>query len=95
MGYTIRYNTKGDKGIHREEMKKTNYRWVARVMTVLLLVGALGYFGNWESVKLWLIPGNPTVTEAATRELISEIMDGRAITEAFNDFCLSIVTGEI
>jgi len=93
MGYTIRYENKGDKIISRSSNKRFRYTWLIVLSGIILMSIALTKSTDPETIKEWLIPGNPVVTEEAIRDMILNLQNGLPVSEAFSHFCIRIIQG--
>ena len=93
MGYTIRYENKGDKIISRSSNKRFRYTWLIVLSGIILMSIALTKSTDPETIKEWLIPGNPMVTKAAFSLMIDELREGESFTDAVTTFCNEIIAG--
>lgn len=87
MAYRIRYGPpqKGERGGRILDKKIVPFILVA----LLIVAAALGVSNP--TVKEYLIPGNPEVTEAALIDFIDDIKQGAAFGDAMTAFCREII----
>ena len=91
MGYRVEYGPQEKK----QESKLWNSLKMQILTTVFLLFFVLGVRGAWpegtEKLKEFLLPGQPSVTETAFQNLISDLKEGDSIPDAVSTFCREIV----
>ena len=90
MAYSIQYDPEYNS---RFPIKPFNKVWT-KLASYLLIVSVLilclfGYAR--ETVKSWLLPGDPTVTEDALISMVEDIRAGEPIGDAITAFCLEIL----
>lgn len=84
MAYRIVY------GPEPKPKREGSKRWIALLCVAVLLIG-LFLTGADESVKRWLLPGDPEETAAALDNLVQGIREGENLGEAVGAFCREIV----
>lgn len=84
MAYRIVY------GPEPKPKQKGSKRWIAMLCAAALLAG-LFLTGAGESLKNWLLPGDPEVTAAALDSLVQGIREGEDLGDAVGAFCREIV----
>ena len=93
MGYTIRYIPGEDKVVYKPVKKRKIKLWISAVVIVCLICVWLWNPVALDEVKVWLLPGDAAITEAATLQLITDLQNGQKISEAFTAFCLHVIEG--
>lgn len=90
MGYRVEYETV--RKVRRMEQKTARLPAMigAALVLFLILVGIFWPEGK-ETLRNFLIPGDPAVTVAALEELAEELETGAPLGEALDNFCRSIV----
>lgn len=94
MGYIIEYDTQKDF------CKNADTTWLrVRVLTAaFLLMGCIAARATWqegcEQLRLLLIPGEPTVTEAAFLQMMDRLHYGEPVGECITAFCKTIVAND-
>jgi len=88
MGYRITYGqTLRKTNLPTNQKKTTMKKWIYFALVCVLLVFALS-FGT---VRRYLLPGDPVVTERALRELVSDLRTGEKVSDAVTAFCREIL----
>lgn len=90
VGYLIQYdpdmNHKYPKSCHVRTKKIWGYVLGTTVVVVLLVLSVKFR----DSILLWLLPGDPSVTATALQDLIIDFRDGAPVGEAVSAFCQEI-----
>ena len=88
MGYRITYGqTVMKTDLLTERKKSTVKKWICSA----LLCGVLVFALSSGTIRRYLLPGDPVVTERALRELASDIYSGEKVSDAVTAFCREIL----
>ena len=88
MGYRIIYGQDGIKTKLLPDRRMVVLRkWVILAFACVALVLSL----SSKTVRHYLLPGDPVVTEKALQELVSDLRDGEKVSEAVTAFCQEIL----
>lgn len=88
MGYRITYGQEAIKtDLPDNRNRVVSKRWVVSVLVCIALVLAL----SSGTVRSFLLPGDPVVTERALQELLSDLRAGEKVSDAVTAFCEEIL----
>ena len=89
MAYQIRYT---DSSVIKEQKinNVVGSKWIVGFSIAFLIGGIL----QLESVKNFLIPGNPKVTKAAFSSFTQQLRDGEEFYDAAAVFCRQIIESD-
>ena len=91
MAYRIDYSGTGEPVKLTENSSKKGKRlWPVACICLVLLFGFL--YPKKDVLEKLLIPGDPQVTKAATKELIDDLRAGEGIANSLQAFCSEIIT---
>ena len=89
MGYRILYDNDNIQ-IATVGTKKPFSRIIAVLLIFMLIVGGLKTIG-WDSLKYYLLPGDPHITETAFCSMMESIRTGEPVKDAVTAFCVEII----
>ena len=89
MGYRISYDNERMQ-IEQESGRHTYSRLISVLVVCLLVLGSLKLIG-WDSLKNYVLPGDPELTEAAFTDMVESIRAGESVTDAVTAFCVEII----
>lgn len=88
MGYRITYGQNVIKSKLPPDRRTVVLRkWIVSALACLALVLAL----SSKTVRHYLLPGDPVVTERALHELASDLRSGEKVSDAVTAFCREIL----
>jgi len=91
MGYKIQYDPQSNYKFPANMTRPLLKKWcVGAILLTFLVVGTV-IAGNNGMLKNILYPGDPDVTSAALREMLSDIRAGESVKEAVTEFCIEII----
>lgn len=88
MSYQIHYAPQMNKKYPKFKQRKIVFR---RQLLIPIVIIALMACIAIRPVRDWLFPGDPDVTDAATREMLNSLRSGDRIEEAITVFCLEVL----
>ena len=84
MGYKIRYGNAKQKA--KITYTSSQYIKIAlMVVTLIVIMFAIFSVGK-DTLRTYLIPGNPDVTQAAFSQMITDLSNGESFKDAFTVF---------
>lgn len=90
MRYSIQYESEKNRKYpqNTDNDRKKGYRFLAGLLILIAL-----FIGAWhrDAVISWIIPGDDHVTIEAAEELIGNLQEGTAVSEALTVFCDRII----
>lgn len=89
MSYQIRY-TGACVVKQNKKYRKPNLKLAIAICSALLFIGLL----QIESVRNFLIPGNPEVTKSAFKSFTQELRAGEKLSDAAAVFCRQIIESD-
>ena len=89
MSYRIEYNPEKNRKYPMPRTK--NGKWVMVALTAVVLMFALLKLDESQTIRSWLIPGDPEITTAAFSNMVADIRNGEPAGEAVTAFCLEII----
>ena len=94
MGYRIIYASGKSKKHSITRHHSLQKRIISYIVLLTILIG-VGWIG-WSNrtIRSWLLPGNPQVTERALQGFVSNIKSGEALSDAVAAFCNEIIRNE-
>lgn len=88
MSYRISYEKNMVKKDLLSDQSATRLnRWIISAVICILLVCAL----SSSTVRSYLLPGDPQITEAALNELADDLREGESVADAVTAFCREIL----
>lgn len=91
MSYRIAYSPEKNSKYPLRKERKFGYTWIVTIAAVALaLLGIIGVHRE-NALKSLLLPGNPVVTEAALKTMVTDIRGGEPVADAFTAFCREII----
>lgn len=91
MGYMIQYNPEENKRYPSRVSVRSKKVW--RIIFIAVCAALVILAAKHKSaLRRWLLPGDPTVTEAAINGLVTDIRDGATGGEAIAAFYREIIS---
>lgn len=91
MGYRIQYNPEENKKYPSKLTSDVRQRWLIGIAIAVMLTLGLAGLNKGQTLKTWLLPGDPEVTEAALSSMVENIRSGESVEDAVTAFCLEIM----
>ena len=88
MGYRITYGQDVIKSKLPPDRKKLVFR---RIILAALACVAVALALSSATIRHYLLPGDPVVTERALQELVSDLRSGEKVSDAVTAFCQEIL----
>ena len=89
MSYRIEYNPEKNRKYPLPTAGKP--KWLIAVLAIMALMFALQSIDRNYTLKSWLLPGDPEVTETAFSAMVDDIRGGEPVGDAVTAFCLEII----
>ena len=91
MSYRIEYGTAVPVKF-QEKKRKSHVRILTALFILLFVLGVGEFWADGKQVlQKFLLPGEPSVTEQAFSDMVSDLTDGAALEEAMVAFCHQIL----
>ncbi len=89
MSYRIEYNPE----------KKKRYplttgfmpKWLIFAVIIMVALFAVQRLDTNKTIRTWLLPGDPEITDAALSSMVEDIREGESVKDAITTFCLEII----
>ncbi len=92
MAYSIAYSPETSKKFPTGVKSRNKSWWFLAVGLATVLAIACYCTDVLGTVRDFLIPGDPEITQSAMRDFIADIRDGEAVGSAFTAFCKEIIS---
>ncbi len=89
MSYRVEYNPEKHNKYPIPTQKKP--KWIFVALVVFVAIFTLQKSEKLQSVRSWLIPGNPEITAAAFSTMVDQVRSGEPVREAVTTFCQEII----
>lgn len=88
MSYKIQYKSISNKKYFQSNRKRVNKYWplLSVLIAVLICVSIVQ-----KPLRSILFPGDPEVTDAATKKMLQSLQEGEGVYEAISAFCLEVI----
>lgn len=88
MGYRITYE---NNLIKKEAVKKSNNTLLKKTIYAIIICIILFCVLSGRNARSYLLPGDPQVTEKALKDLVTDLKEGDAVSDAVTAFCKEII----
>lgn len=92
MGYRITYTQFARKQMLVSKRSTLLKRIVVPVILISFLIAVCWVGWSSHTIRYWLLPGDPQITEQALGEFVLDLKKGRALSDALTSFCCEIMS---
>lgn len=92
MSYSIHYSPENNKKFPvRQKAYAVKQKAMITVAAVIFALFLLCFDGVRQSIKNFLLPGDPQITEAGIIGFVDDVRSGTGVADAFTTFCEYII----